>query len=101
MSASIPEIDVERLANAQADGASVIDVREPGEYCAGHVPGAALVPMGQLASRLAALDRTRAVYLVRLGEPKCRDGRSTARCRVRRLLRGRRNRSLGAVGSTH
>jgi rhodanese-related sulfurtransferase len=64
MSASIPEIDVETLANAQAESASVIDVREPGEYCAGHVPGAALVPMGQLVSRLAALDRTRPVYLV-------------------------------------
>ena len=28
--------------------AVVIDVREPVEYVAGHVPGAVLIPMGQL-----------------------------------------------------
>ena len=45
-------------------GATVVDVREPGEYVAGHVPGATLVPMGQLASRLGELDKSRPVYVV-------------------------------------
>lgn len=64
MSDTTPEIDVERLARDQALGVTVVDVREPSEYVAGHVPGAVLVPMGQLASRLAELDQTRPIYLV-------------------------------------
>ncbi len=42
----------------------MVDVREPGEYVAGHVPGSALMPMGQLASRLGELDRAGPVYVV-------------------------------------
>ena len=58
------EIDIHEFAAAHADGAEVIDVREPGEYVSGHVPGARLVPMGQLASRLTELDREQTVYVV-------------------------------------
>ena len=57
MSQTTPEIDVECLERARSDGATVVDVREPGEYVAGHVPGSALMPMGQLASRLGELDK--------------------------------------------
>ena len=57
-------VTIEELAVARADGAAVIDVREPGEYLAGHVPGARLVPMGQLASRTAELDASRPVYVI-------------------------------------
>ena len=39
MSQTTPEIDVERLERARSDGATVVDVREPGEYVVGHVPG--------------------------------------------------------------
>ncbi len=42
----------------------VIDVREPFEYVTGHVPGAALIPMGRLPSRLADLPRGLPVYLI-------------------------------------
>ena len=64
MSQSTPEIDIEQLARSADDDATVIDVREPGEYVAGHVPGATPVPMGQLPSRLGELDRSRPVYVV-------------------------------------
>jgi rhodanese-related sulfurtransferase len=64
MGQTTPEIDVERLERARSDGATVVDVREPGEYVAGHVPGSTLVPMGQLTSRLGELDKTRPVYVV-------------------------------------
>jgi rhodanese-related sulfurtransferase len=46
------EVPLAAFAAAHSDGAIVVDVREPGEYVGGHVPGAALVPMGQLSSRL-------------------------------------------------
>lgn len=64
MSQTTPEVDVERLERARSEGATVVDVREPGEYVAGHVPGSALMPMGQLASRLGELDKARPVYVV-------------------------------------
>jgi rhodanese-related sulfurtransferase len=57
-----PEVDVDQLA--AAGEAVVVDVREPGEYVQGHVPGAVLVPMGQLPSRMAELDRSAPIYLV-------------------------------------
>lgn len=63
MSGTTPEIDVDRLARARSDGVTVVDVREPSEYLAGHVPGSVSVPGGQLPSRLAGLDKTRPVYL--------------------------------------
>ncbi len=64
MSQNTPEIDIDKLATSAEQRATVIDVREPGEYVAGHVPGATPVPMGQLPSRLGELDRSRPVYVV-------------------------------------
>ncbi len=58
------EVDLDSFAAAHAAGAHVIDVREPGEYVDGHVPGARLIPMAQLPSRLHELDRDRSVYVV-------------------------------------
>lgn len=53
--APVPEIDVEELARRHAAGAYVLDVRQPDEYDAGHVPGAQLVPLDQLEGRQAEL----------------------------------------------
>lgn len=58
------EIDVRALAAAHADGAVVVDVREPDEYAAGHVPDARLVPLGELPDRAHGLPRHRRVHLV-------------------------------------
>ena len=41
----ISEVDVRNFIAAHADGAHVLDVREPHEYASGHVPGARLVPL--------------------------------------------------------
>ena len=41
-----------------------MDVRERGEYAQGHVPGALLMPMGQLPSRLGELDRSAPVHVI-------------------------------------
>ncbi len=59
-----PEIDIDQLAEAVRGGAAIIDVREPGEYVAGHVPGAVLIPMGQLPGRVAELYQGAPVYVV-------------------------------------
>ena len=58
-----PEVDLDQVASAGED-AVVVDVREPGEYIQGHVPGAVLIPMGQLPTRMTELDRSRPVYVV-------------------------------------
>jgi len=58
------EVTPEEFAAAHADGSFVVDVREPGEYVGGHVPGAVLVPMSQLAARLSELPRGVPVYVI-------------------------------------
>lgn len=42
----------------------VIDVRNPDEYAAGHVPGAVLMPLHTVPVRVQDLPRDREVYLV-------------------------------------
>ena len=44
-------------------GAAVIDVREPEEYAAGHIPGAISIPQSELALQLEALDKSKP-YLI-------------------------------------
>jgi rhodanese-related sulfurtransferase len=63
MSHTTPETDIESFA-ARRDGAVVLDVREPTEYAAGHVPGSLLMPMGQLPARMDELDRGTPVYVI-------------------------------------
>jgi rhodanese-related sulfurtransferase len=60
----VRDVDLPTFASARADGAMVIDVREPMEYLSGHVPGAQLIPMGQLASRQAEIPRNSPVYVI-------------------------------------
>lgn len=58
------EITREAFASARADGGYVIDVREPDEYVAGHIPGVRLMPMATVPARLAELPRNAPVYVV-------------------------------------
>ena len=69
--------DAAGLEQALRAGTQLVDVRERAEYAAGHVPGARLIPMGQLPARLGELERTRTVHLI------CASGnRSGAMARV-------------------
>jgi rhodanese-related sulfurtransferase len=45
------EVDLDQFEAAHAAGAAVLDVRNPDEYTAGHVAGAVLIPLGELAAR--------------------------------------------------
>jgi len=58
-----PEIDIEAFAAARPMG-TVVDVREHHEYANGHVAGALPIPMGQVASRVHELDRSKPVYVI-------------------------------------
>lgn len=60
----VPETDLLTFAAAHADGALVIDVREPAEYVGGHVPGARLVPLAQVHARLPELPTGEPVYVI-------------------------------------
>ena len=58
-----PEIDIEEFAAVRGSGL-LVDVREPDEYVAGHVPGAVLIPIGQLANRMRELDKSSPVFVI-------------------------------------
>ena len=63
MSQQTPEISLEDYA-AEREAGITIDVRERAEYAQAHVPGAVLMPMGQLASRLGEVDRSARVHVI-------------------------------------
>jgi rhodanese-related sulfurtransferase len=52
------------LQSPSEDSLTVVDVREPWEYKQGHVPGAILIPLGQLSSRLGELDPEKPVAVI-------------------------------------
>ena len=58
-----PEISIEAYA-AEREAGVTVDVRESVEYAQAHVPGAVLVPMGHLASRLGEIDRSTRVHVI-------------------------------------
>ncbi|AQP43928.1 rhodanese-like domain-containing protein [Tessaracoccus flavus] len=49
------EVDIPTLRAALDQGAFLLDVREPHEYEEVHVPGAVLIPLGQVADRVDEL----------------------------------------------
>ncbi|MCL6647940.1 MAG: MBL fold metallo-hydrolase [Chloroflexi bacterium] len=62
---AVPEITVEAApAWLQEHHPFILDVREPAEYRAGHLPGAVLLPQADLAVRLAEVPRERKVLVV-------------------------------------
>lgn len=58
------EVDVNELEDAMQRGTTLVHVREPMEFAQAHVPGAILVPMGQLTSRMAELDKGSTVLVI-------------------------------------
>lgn len=49
------QIDVQEAHALYQDGVFTLDVRTPEEYQAGHIPGATLIPLDQLAARAGEL----------------------------------------------
>jgi rhodanese-related sulfurtransferase len=67
MTADVPEITVEELADRLATG-RLIDVRERDEFGGGHVPGAENVPLSELDGAIASFRRDETVFII------CRSG---------------------------
>ncbi len=59
-----PEVTTEQAAAAIDAGATLIDVREPDEFVAGHVPQAKPIPLGQLMERHSEITRDEKVYVI-------------------------------------
>jgi rhodanese-related sulfurtransferase len=58
------QADVRQLSTALAEGAVVIDVREPFEYASGHVPGAVPMAMHLVPVRADEIPVDREVYII-------------------------------------
>ena len=62
---SAPLISIDDLAAARAEGpVALFDVREPEEYEAVHVPGAKLIPLADVVSRVGEIPREGPVYVI-------------------------------------
>ena len=60
----VPEVDVATLAAQRAEGASLIDVRRPDEFAVARVPGARLIPLGELVERTDEVPTDGTVYVI-------------------------------------
>ena len=47
------------LADKPSDTYTILDVRQPGEYETGHIPGAKLIPLPDLNDRMAEIDTSK------------------------------------------
>ena len=62
---STPEITVDELDQLKGGAdVHVLDVRDDWEFRRGHVPGAVLVPLGQLAARAGELPRDKRILVI-------------------------------------
>lgn len=69
----LSQVDVHELENAIDAGAELLDVREKNEFRSGHVPGARLVPLSQVAERVREFEGGGPLYVI------CASGGRSAR----------------------
>jgi rhodanese-related sulfurtransferase len=69
----VGEILPEVPAASVPDGSWLLDVREPGEWAAGHAPQATHIPLGQLSARATEVPQDQDVYVI------CRTGHRSGR----------------------
>jgi rhodanese-related sulfurtransferase len=70
-----PSISVGDALALREAGAFILDVRQPEEWAAGHIPDATLIPLGDLPARIAEVPKDRQVLVV------CRSGNRSAQGR--------------------
>lgn len=69
------EISVAEASAKRDAGAFILDVREPDEWNESHIPGATLIPLGELASRVDEIPNDQEIVVV------CRSGNRSAQGR--------------------
>ena len=73
---SLPaEISVVQAAEKRDQGAFILDVRQPEEWQQFHIPGATLIPLGELPNRLNEVPKDKQIVVV------CRTGHRSAQGR--------------------
>jgi adenylyltransferase/sulfurtransferase len=60
---ALPEVDAEGARRLVGAGAQLIDVREPWEWAMTRIPGATLIPMGEVMQRTSEIDPRRPVVV--------------------------------------
>ncbi|MBQ6249877.1 MAG: FAD-dependent oxidoreductase [Oscillospiraceae bacterium] len=60
---AVKQVHLSDIRPLVESGAYIVDVREEGEFAAGHIKGAHNVPLSQLHQRLAEIPKDRPVYL--------------------------------------
>jgi len=90
---AVPEISVGELADRMAAGAFVLDVRQPDEYLDGHVPGAQLVPLGEVPVRAGDLPADTEILVI------CRSGARSHRA-AEFLIDQHQLRAVNVAGGT-
>jgi rhodanese-related sulfurtransferase len=69
------EVDVDTAYAMYQEGAFILDVREQSEWDEYHAPGATLIPLGELPSRLNELPRGRQIVVVCHSGGRSQEGR--------------------------
>jgi rhodanese-related sulfurtransferase len=64
--ATVPAVTVTQLRDRLGEDPRpfLLDVREPWEYVAGHVPGAELISLGELEQRVSEIPHDRPVFAI-------------------------------------
>jgi rhodanese-related sulfurtransferase len=77
-STEAPSISAAELHDRRTSGdaPTLIDVRTPAEYAAGHIPGAINIPFDEVAERIAEVDAPHGVALYCMIGPRARKGES-------------------------
>jgi molybdopterin/thiamine biosynthesis adenylyltransferase/rhodanese-related sulfurtransferase len=75
--APIPEIDAPEADRRRTAGVTLLDVREQVEWDAGHIPGAAFIPQGELPARIEAEFPDKDQPIVLYCRSGARSGRAT------------------------
>jgi rhodanese-related sulfurtransferase len=70
---SAPEVDIDEVVAGRAAGVPLVDVRQPEEYDAVHVPGAKLVPLADVVARLGEFPKDQPVHVI------CQSGQRSLR----------------------
>jgi rhodanese-related sulfurtransferase len=61
---SVPEVDIDEVARGRDEGVPLIDVRQPEEYDAVHVPGARLIPLSEVGFRVREVPTGGPVHVI-------------------------------------